>query len=62
MNKQVYRCNTRVCSNETHRTLPSVKWLQIEIAKCEKCGRLIIFSTLFQPTLVKDVKRASDLP
>jgi hypothetical protein len=49
MCKKVFRCDTKQCRNETTRTMPDVKWLEMEIVKCEKCGRLILFSTIYPP-------------
>lgn len=53
MSKQVYQCRTKKCQNRTYRTMPSVEWLQMEIVECEKCRQLIVFSTLYEPTLYR---------
>jgi hypothetical protein len=51
--KQMYQCNTQFCHNRTYSTLSEVDHLEIEIAKCEKCKRLIVFSTLYNPVLYR---------
>lgn len=51
MARQSYRCNLGKCRNVTYSTLPTGGDLRIEFATCENCGRIIVFSTLYNPTL-----------